>query len=175
MKFSNFSLLLLVLSRILSLYLLSASQPRLCLTLQPRCPQLGLVPADRALGLHRACTASASSQPEGDVPAQHSQPGFWPGSTLQRGCWPCPHWSRKEGSLGALRASIGTWSLQREAGLGGAGMGWSGDTWGLLSSPSATHTPRCSTCAPCCCDLAALACFSCLCRGNSGLPYYVAF
>lgn len=33
---------------------------------------------------------SASSQPGWDVPAQHSQPGSWPRSTLQRGRQPCP-------------------------------------------------------------------------------------
>lgn len=53
-------------------------------------PSPGHNPRQLSSGPPEAYTASASSQPGWDIPAQHSQPGSWPGSTLQRGCRPCP-------------------------------------------------------------------------------------
>lgn len=53
-------------------------------------PAAGHNPSKQSPGPLEAYTASASSGPGWDIPAQRSQPGSWPGSTLQRGCWPCP-------------------------------------------------------------------------------------
>lgn len=61
--------------------------PSLCLTPQPRSHQLGSVPTSQARGLHKpAQRQHLPSQAGTFLP---SQPGSWPGSTLQRGCRPC--------------------------------------------------------------------------------------
>lgn len=69
-------------------------------------PSAGHSRSQQSCGPPEACTASASSQPGWDSPAQHSQPGSWPGSTLQSGCWPCP--SRGPTPTGLVGAA--TWA-----------------------------------------------------------------
>lgn len=124
------------------------SHPGLCLTLQPRSSLLGLAPGDKVLGLHGACTVSASSQPGWDVPAQHGQPDSWPGSTLQRGCWPCAARAPPPLASGVGQPGIPEsfyWHLGPteggQPGLDGEGMGQSGENrvWNLLASLSACY------------------------------------
>lgn len=109
-----------------------------------------------------------------DVPAQHGQPGSWPWSILQRGCWPCPTmspptlvWGVRQPGWELLLAP-GAYRREASPGLGGGWMGQSGDSrvWGLLALMSTTHTSRHSTHAPCCWDLAGGAWLSCTYTGN---------
>lgn len=94
-------------------------------------PSAGCNPSQQSSRPPEACTASASSQPDWDVPAQHSQPGSsWPGSTLQRGCWPWPARGPTPTGL-AGGAAWEPWELllapatyKREASLVSAVQGW---------------------------------------------------
>ena len=145
------------------LSLFSHSYPDLRLTLQPRSHKLGLTPASRVLGLQRPVQCQHLPGQTGMFLLSTASWGSWPGSTLQRGCWPCPGRGPTPTGLGGgavwepwepwelLSAPLGpterrpAWSRQHGDGLISRQTGV-----GFLASLSITYTPRHSTCIPHC-------------------------